>query len=96
MRSGAGAWSVGFGGRPDLVTEAVDGWSEFERAFETGEAVSSTYQRSDVTSVPAASVVGEAMVALVLASALLEKLGGDSLDQVEDAYRAWLRRLGAL
>jgi chorismate synthase len=64
--------------------------------FETGEAVVSTYQRSDVTSVPAASVVGEAMVALVLASALLEKLGGDSMAQVEDAYGALVRRLASL
>lgn len=51
----------------------------------TGEAVRATYQRSDVTSVPAASVVGEAMVALVLAEAFLEKYGGDSMTQVAAA-----------
>ena len=46
----------------------------------TGEAVDTAYQRSDVCAVPAASVVGEAMVAWVLAEALLERYGGDSLD----------------
>jgi chorismate synthase len=48
-------------------------------------------QRSDVTAVPAAAVVGEAVVALVLADALLEKTGGDSLAEVRrnlDAYLA--------
>ena len=41
-------------------------------------------ERSDVCAVPAAAVVGEAMVALVLADALLEKFGGDSLDEMLD------------
>ena len=57
--------------------------------FESGQAVRATYQRSDVTSVPAASVVGEAVAALVLASAFLEKFGGDSLDQVRRAFDLW-------
>ncbi len=51
----------------------------------TGEATRATYQRSDVTSVPACSVVGEAMVALVLAEVFLDKYGGDSMDQVKAA-----------
>ena len=54
--------------------------------FSSGEATRATYQRSDVTSVPAASVVGEALVALVLAQAFLEKYGGDSMEQVRAAY----------
>ena len=54
--------------------------------FESGEATRATYQRSDVTSVPAASVVGEAVVALVLAQAFLEKYAGDSMEQVRAAY----------
>ena len=49
----------------------------------TGEPATTQYQRSDVCAVPAASVVGEAMVAWVLANALLEKLGGDSLSEME-------------
>jgi len=47
----------------------------------TGEEAATQYQRSDVCAVPAASVVGEAMVAWVLADALIEKLGGDSLTE---------------
>ena len=64
--------------------------------FESGESVLSTWQRSDVTSVPAASVVGEAVVALALAEAFLERFGGDSLAQVESAYREHLARLATL
>jgi chorismate synthase len=45
----------------------------------TGEPATTQYQRSDVCAVPAAAVVGEAMVAWVLADALIEKRGGDSL-----------------
>jgi chorismate synthase len=48
----------------------------------TGEEAVTQYQRSDVCAVPAASVVGEAMVAWVLADALVEKLGGDSLTEM--------------
>ena len=49
----------------------------------TGREASTQYQRSDVCAVPAASVVGEAMVAWVLADALLDKLGGDSLAEMQ-------------
>jgi chorismate synthase len=57
----------------------------------TGARARAVVQRSDVTAVPAAAVVGEAVVALVLADALLEKTGGDSLPEVRrnlDAYLA--------
>ncbi|MEY2823460.1 MAG: chorismate synthase [Actinomycetota bacterium] len=47
----------------------------------TGEAAKAINQRSDVCAVPAAGVIGEAMVALVLAQAFLEKFGGDSLTE---------------
>ncbi len=50
----------------------------------TGEPAKTQYQRSDVCAVPAASVVGEAMVAWVLADALTEKLGGDSLSEMRE------------
>jgi chorismate synthase len=46
-------------------------------------------ERSDVCAVPAAAVVGEAMVALVLADALVEKFGGDSISELERALEAW-------
>jgi len=48
----------------------------------TGEADQTQYQRSDVCAVPAAAIVGEAMVAWVLADALLEKWGGDSMAEL--------------
>jgi chorismate synthase len=60
----------------------------------TKEAVSAAFERSDVCAVPAASVIGEAMVAITLAGAMLEKLGGDSLGEVQrnlEGYRAQLR-----
>jgi chorismate synthase len=57
--------------------------------FGSGAEVPATYQRSDVTSVPAASVVAEAVVALELARAFREKFGGDSLDQVRAAFDSW-------
>jgi chorismate synthase len=53
----------------------------------TGELVESRYERSDVCAVPAASVVGEAVVAPVLANALLEKFGGDSLGEIQARYK---------
>jgi len=49
----------------------------------------SRYERSDVCVVPAAGVVGEAMMAIVLTEALLEKFGGDSLDEMSKHYRSW-------
>ena len=64
--------------------------------MESGEARDATYQRSDVTSVPAASVVAEAVVALALAEAFLDKYGGDSFEQVRaswDHHRGQLRDL---
>jgi chorismate synthase len=64
--------------------------------FATGEPVQATYQRSDVTSVPAASVVGEAVVALELAAAFLEKFGGDSIEQVRGAFESWATSLRGL
>ncbi|MBF6614118.1 MAG: chorismate synthase [Chloroflexi bacterium] len=52
----------------------------------TGEQTTTQYQRSDFCAVPAAAVVGEAMVAWVLADALHEKLGGDSLDEMRERF----------
>jgi chorismate synthase len=53
-----------------------------------GEAAAAI-ERSDVCAVPAAAVVGEAMVALVLADALMEKFGGDSVAELQRALGAW-------
>jgi chorismate synthase len=52
------------------------------------EARTSQYERSDVTALPAAGVIAEAMVALTLADALLEKLGGDSMAEVKAHFEA--------
>jgi chorismate synthase len=59
----------------------------------TGEPAKAINQRSDVTAVPAAGVVAEAMVALVLADALAEKFGGDSLPEVRRNIRGYLDSL---
>ena len=52
-------------------------------------------ERSDVCAVPAAAVVGEAMVAIVLAEALLEKFGGDSIDELLENWKAFRARTTA-
>jgi chorismate synthase len=54
----------------------------------TGQPAATQYQRSDFCAVPAAAVVGEAMVAWVLADALHEKLGGDSLQEMQERFPA--------
>lgn len=61
----------------------------------TGEAAVAHNQRSDVCAVPAAGVVAEAMVALVLAQAALEKFGGDSLGETQRNYRGYLAQLAS-
>jgi chorismate synthase len=52
----------------------------------TGEEAQAIYQRSDICAVPAATVVGEAMVALVVADAFLEKFGSDSIAEIRERY----------
>jgi chorismate synthase len=56
-----------------------------------GEETATRYERSDFCAVPRAAIVGEAAVAYVLADALLEKLGGDSLSEMRPRFEA-LRR----
>lgn len=60
----------------------------------TGEPANAQSERSDVTAVPAAGVIGEAVVALVLADAMLEKLGGDSLSEMRRNYDGYVAALG--
>ncbi|MFA1548030.1 chorismate synthase [Actinomadura chokoriensis] len=59
----------------------------------TGEPAKAINQRSDVTAVPAAGIVAEAMVALVLADAALEKFGGDSAEETARNLRGYLSSL---
>ena len=60
-----------------------------------GSVANAAVERSDVCAVPAAAVVGEAMVALVLADAFLEKFGGDSLRETRSNFDSYLAHLGA-
>jgi chorismate synthase len=85
-------------GGPLRVRAAMKPISTVPRALDTvdvatGEAAKAINQRSDVCAVPAAGVVAEAMVALVIAEAALEKFGGDSVGETRrnrDAYLASL------
>ncbi len=51
------------------------------------------YERSDICAVPAASVIGEAMTALVIADSFLEKFGGDSIEEVKRNYKGYLKQI---
>ncbi len=59
----------------------------------TREPALAAYERSDVAVVPAAGVIGEAMVALVLAGAMIEKFGGDSLSEAKRNYAGYLEQV---
>jgi chorismate synthase len=61
----------------------------------SGEPANAQSERSDVTAVPALGVIAEAMVALALADAMLEKFGGDSLGEMRRNYQAYVAGLGA-
>jgi chorismate synthase len=57
----------------------------------TGEQIPAHYERSDTAVVPAAGVVGEAMMACALAGALIEKCGGDSITEMRRNFDAFTR-----
>jgi chorismate synthase len=59
----------------------------------TKEKVEAHYERSDVCVVPAAGVIGEAVVALTLTDAFLEKFGGDSMAELERNYRSYMESI---
>lgn len=59
----------------------------------TGKAQEAAYERSDVCAVPAAAVVAEAMVALTIADAFLEKFGGDSRAEIRRNYLSYLSQV---
>jgi chorismate synthase len=58
--------------------------------IETGKAVEAAYERSDVCAAPAAAVIAEAMAALVLAGAFLEKFGGDSMEETGRNHASYM------
>jgi chorismate synthase len=61
--------------------------------LKTKEKTEAHYERSDVCVVPAAGVIGEAVVALVLVDAFLEKFGGDSMAELERNYRSYMESI---
>jgi chorismate synthase len=96
----AGGQTAGVSNRePIVVRGAVKPISTLARPLPsadliTGEPVEKAhYERSDISVVPAAGVVGEAMVLLVLAQAVLEKTGGDSMDEVRESMARLRDRL---
>ena len=62
--------------------------------LDTGEPVQAHFERSDVCQVPPAGVIGEAMIALVLANAFMEKFGGDSVPETRRNYVGYMNTIG--
>jgi len=61
--------------------------------IDTKEPSDAAFERSDITAVPAAGVIGEAMLAIVLANEMREKFGGDSIDEMKRNFEGYLRSL---
>ncbi len=85
-------------GEPIRLRAAMKPISTVPRALDTvdvqtGEPAKAINQRSDVTAVPAAGVVAEAMVALVLAEAAIDKFGGDSAEEMRRNAESYLKEL---
>jgi chorismate synthase len=86
-------------GEPIVVRGAVKPISTLAHPLPSADLISGApvekahYERSDISVVPAAGVVGEAMVLLTLARAVLEKTGGDSMAEVVESMARWRERL---
>jgi chorismate synthase len=85
-------------GEPVVVRVAMKPISTLMKPLQTIDMTTSTsaeavVERSDVTAVPAMGVIAEAMLALVLADAMLEKFGGDSLHEMRCNYDAYLAHI---
>ena len=85
-------------GEPVVARVAMKPLSSLRRPLDSvdtrsREPAKAIRERSDVCAVPAASIVGEAMTALVLADAWLEKFGGDSLTDTRSNAESYLARL---
>src|SRR6185503_19589993 len=85
-------------GEPLVVKVAMKPISTLMRPLETvdvatGKKAEATAERSDVTAVPAMGVIAEAMLAIVLAEAMLEKFGGDSMRETRRNYDGYLSQL---
>ncbi|MGH7357339.1 MAG: chorismate synthase, partial [Candidatus Rokuibacteriota bacterium] len=87
-------------GEPLVARVAMKPISTLMRPLETvdfasGQPAQAVAERSDVTAVPAMGVIAEAMVAFVVAQALLEKFGGDSMEETRRNYRSYLETVAA-
>jgi chorismate synthase len=85
-------------GQPVVVRAAMKPLSTLRTPLKsvdlaTKETVEAVVERSDVCAVPAAGIVGEAMMAIVLADAFLEKFGGDGIEEIRRNYRTYLDSL---
>jgi chorismate synthase len=86
-------------GEPVVVRGALKPISTLSRPLpsvdlQSAEEIQAHYERSDVCTVPAAGVIGEAMLSFVLARAMIEKFGGDSLEETRRAYAAYQDTIG--
>ncbi len=86
-------------GEPVIVRAALKPISTLAKPLPSadllsGEAVQAHYERSDICVVPAAGVIGEAMVAIVLTGAMLEKFGGDHIDETKQNWATYLATIG--
>lgn len=87
-------------GMPIVCRAAMKPIATLKRALpsidvQTKERLDAAHERSDICAVPAASVVGEAMLAITLADALLEKFGADSLNELRRNVSGYLEQLAA-
>jgi chorismate synthase len=95
----AGGLEGGISNGQDIVLRGLlKPISTLRRPLESADLVTkepslAAYERSDVCAVPAAGVIGEAMVALVVAQAFLEKFGGDSLDEVTRNFTGYIEQV---
>jgi len=101
-RNNAGGIEGGMtNGQPLVVRAACKPISTLRKPLrsvdlETGREEAAAVERSDVTVVPAASVIGEAMVAFELARAFLDKFGGDTYDETRERFDAYLEKVARL
>ncbi len=85
-------------GEPVVVAAAMKPISTIAKALRTvdlstGEPSRAFRERADSCAVPAAAVIGESMVAIVLAEALLEKFGADNMTDIQAAHESYMRRI---
>ena len=104
IRAGNAAGGIEAGisnGEPIIIRAAMKPISTMGKPVQsvditTKKPAMASYQRSDVTAVPAASHVGEAAVAFVIADAFLEKFGGDSMKEIRRNYEGYMQQISRI